>query len=240
MPFPQLFIATLLVMSPLAGAHPMGEKPASHRLRVQILQDQLVIGYLAEIPTRLIVDEREAASETELELFSRLHSELSQGIAAHFQNTPLSLSSSAFQAEDVRQNPRSVGFELHLTSPRPGENGTLKITNANLSEHHAYFYTELIAEDPIAVTSSSLVTVMDGAEEVDFNGRWSVLESQRELTISLSDWRMHEERGPMRTGAALLSRQPRTPGYGKLLSLLVGSSLLLALWRRRIRRLRTP
>ena len=58
MPFPQLFIATLLVMSPLAGAHPMGEKPASHRLRVQILQDQLVIGYLAEIPTRLIVDER--------------------------------------------------------------------------------------------------------------------------------------------------------------------------------------
>ena len=72
MPFRYLFASTLLLMSSLAEAHPMGEKPASHRLRVQILQDQLVIGYLAEVPNRLISEKKNAASDTDLEFFSRL------------------------------------------------------------------------------------------------------------------------------------------------------------------------
>ena len=217
----------------------MGEKPASHRLRVQILQDQLVIGYLAEVPNRLISEKKNAASDTDLEFFSRLHNELSQGISVRFENVPVTLSHAAFHSEHVRENPRSTALELHLTGPRPGEKGTLEILNSNLSEHHAFFYTELSVEDPIAVKSSSLVTVTGEAEEVDFNGRWNVLESQRNLTIILSDWRMHKERGRMRTGVQLLSKQPRTFGHETTLGLLVASGLLLALWRHRVRRRKT-
>ena len=236
----QLFSATLLLMSSLAGAHPTGEKPASHRLRVQILQDQLVIGYLAEIPNRIISKREEAESGTRLEFLNHLHDELSEGISVRFDDAPLTLSSTAFQPENVRENPRSTALELHLTSPRPGEKGKLEIANSNLSEHHAFFYTELSAEDPIEVNFSSLVTLTDEAGKVDFNGRWSVLESQRNLTVNVSDWRMHDERGPMRTGEELLSQQPRTSGVERILGVLVATGLLLALWRRRARRRKTP
>ena len=232
--FPLVLPILFLFGSP-SEAHPVGGKPASHRLRVQILQDQLAIGYLAELPQRLLHQHEEDAKHTSIELYKTLHDELSRGITARFEGVSLSLSASEFQPDRVRQNPRSTAFEFHFTGEIPGESGELEIQNTNLDGHHAFFYTEVSAEEPIAVESSSLLLHTADEPTVDFNGRWSVLESHRNLVLRVSNWRMHESRGALRSGADLLNEQNRTSTGLMAWVLLVAAGLLLAIWRIRFR-----
>lgn len=237
--FPRIFSLALLLLSSLADAHPAGGKPASHRMRVQVLQDQLALGYLAEFPNRLLSQYKNETSSSDLELFEQLHGELSEGIIAQFNGSSLTLESTPFQPENVRQNPRSSAIEIHFTGNPPSEEGRLKIMNRNLPEHHAFFYTELSVEDPISIQSSSLIARSEDGEELDFNGRWSVLESHRDLILSVSDWRVHEKRGSLRTGDAVLPPQRRWTTRIQIFGLLAAAGLLLTLWRRRSQRSQT-
>ena len=232
--FPLVLPILFLFGSP-SEAHPVGGKPASHRLRVQILQDQLAIGYLAELPQRLLHQHEEDAKHTSIELYKTLHDELSRGITARFEGVSLSLSASEFQPDRVRQTPRSTAFEFHFTGEIPGESGELEIQNTNLGDHHAFFYTEVSAEEPIAVESSSLLLHTEDEAPVDFNGRWSVLESHRNLVLGISNWRLHEHRGTLRSGADLLSEQSHSQPSRVAFGLLLTAGLLLAIWRVRFR-----
>ena len=231
MPFFRI-LPLLLLFELTAGAHPAGGKPASHRMRVQVLQDQLVIAYLAELPNRLLLQHLADHNASGSEGYSDLYRTLSQGISASFQGAPVELSAEEFTPERVRQNPRSTAFEIQFAALRPGEAGDLVIRNANLADQHAFFFTEVSAEDPIALDSSSLLSSTDGQTEIDFNGRWSVLESHRELVLSISDWRMHDSRGSMRKGPMLLTKKKdRSSPEGFWIGVAMAGAMTI-LWRR--------
>ena len=193
-----------LLYASVAHTHPAGGKKFSHRLRVQILQDRLEIGYLAEIPNRHLNREFNTSGLGLEEFLESQHASLSRGILSQFNHEDLALHADEFTSSGIQQGTRSTAFELHFSAPTPGPKGQLLITNTNLQAEHAFFFTQVSVENPIEVLTSSLVEVRENGE-LDYNGRWSMLESHRELRLDLASWERGSPRGELRTGEELFS-----------------------------------
>ena len=113
---PIYWLTLLSVLLPTkSNAHPMGSKPYSHRLRVQLHQEGLEVNYLAVIPERVLGQEMEESELNEKDFFQKKTEELQRGIGVFFDGVDYPVTASDQKSSlAVERGARSTAFEIQI------------------------------------------------------------------------------------------------------------------------------